>query len=506
MQWSSYQQSIFDAVQNTNDNIAINAVAGSGKTTVLVECAKRVPVTASVAFVAFNSHIVGELKSRLGKNCDCRTIHSLGNGALYKGKKLILSQYKMHKIIDELMHNAFWLPTGMYDAFLPIIRDVADKARVTLTDLNRQSSAEQMLSHYGIDAAISVLAYEHDQNPSFLKAKAIDTAQRAIGESLRMYQEEQIIDFTDMLYIPYELNLYTKKFDVVLVDECQDLNKAQLSLVLKAARQGGRVIFVGDRNQAIQGFAGADNNSFDNVVRASNAKEMPLSICYRCPKSHVEMARELVPQIESSPTAIDGTVKHIGMSDFYELPSFGDLIISRRNAPLIGTAFRLISRGVQARIRGRDIATGLVKLIKAADKVVVDGDSGKFSESFPAKLKVSIRHKIDLLDQSPDSEAPKELLQDQLDCILAFMSGRPDIQTNDQLCTEIQKLFADDGASVWLSSIHRAKGLESDRVFILDAENIRANCRLHWQREQELNLEYVALTRSKNELHLVYKN
>jgi len=301
------------------------------------------------------------------------------------------------------------------------------------------------------------------------------------------------------------LNLYTKKFDVVLVDECQDLNKAQLNLVLKAARQGGRVIFVWDRNQAIQGFAGADNNSFDNVVRASNAKEMPLSICYRCPKSHVEMARELVPQIESSPTAIDGTVKHIGMSDFYELPSFGDLILSRRNAPLIGTAFRLISRGVQARIRGRDIATGLVKLIKAADKVVID-NAGKFSESFPAKLKISIRHKIDLLDQSPDSEALKESLQDQLDCILAFMSGRPDIQTNEQLCTEIQKLFADDGASVWLSSIHRAKGLESDRVFILDAENIRANCRLHWQREQELNLEYVALTRSKNELHLVYKN
>jgi len=72
----------------------------------------------------------------------------------------------------------------------------------------------------------------------------------------------------------------------------------------------------------------------------------------------------------------------------------------------------------------------------------------------------------------------------------------------DNLKSTIDELFSDAQASIWLSSVHRAKGLEADRVFIIRPEQLppRWSKPGTWQYEQELNLKYVAMTRAKKEL------
>lgn len=501
MEWSKYQEAIFDVVEHTNHSIAINAVAGSGKTTVLIECANRLPKTANVAFLAFNKHIVDELKKRI-PNVDCMTIHSLGNRSLYRGKKMKpLQPYKMHKIANAFTGKFF--DKAGYEVcrdISTIVCDTADKARVTLSDIRQSSTANWLMSHYGIDYRIKSMCNQYDLDFNVVSHNIVGLAAKSIEESIRIYQEDSIMDFTDMIYLPHIMKSYPKKYDVVLVDECQDLSRAQLSLVLKASRDG-RVICVGDRNQAIQGFAGADNDSFDNIVRATNAQEMPLSICYRCPKSHIDLAKRIVPAIEPFEQSEMGTVQNIKLSEFYELPNDGDLIICRRNGPLMNAAFQLISRGIQARIRGKDIADGLTKIIKDANKINSSAKK-EFQLEMLDKLNVHIARKLELLNGGPEDEPVRDGIRDQHQCLSVYIKSRTDIQTVEHLCTEIESLFSDDSAAVWLSSIHKAKGLESNRIFILESENKQSSY-MGWQRQQESNLTYVALTRSKSELYFV---
>ncbi len=101
-----------------------------------------------------------------------------------------------------------------------------------------------------------------------------------------------------VLWLPHLWNLQPSKCDWVAVDEAQDVSPAQLDLILKMRGRGGRMIWVGDKNQAIFGFAGALSDSIDRIIEATHAIVLPLSICYRCPVSHIKLAQEVVPSIE----------------------------------------------------------------------------------------------------------------------------------------------------------------------------------------------------------------
>ena len=98
-----------------------------------------------------------------------------------------------------------------------------------------------------------------------------------MGEDLA--REEGSFDFTDMIWLPVRWQLHTRPwfraYPYLFVDECQDLNQAQLTLALMLAgqtkgytRKPGRILFVGDPFQAIMGFAGADCDSYSNIVEA----------------------------------------------------------------------------------------------------------------------------------------------------------------------------------------------------------------------------------------------
>src|SRR5438874_9810909 len=73
-------------------------------------------------------------------------------------------------------------------------------------------------------------------------------------------------------------------------------------------------------------------------------------------------------------------------------------------------------------------------------------------------------------------------------------------QTPADVFASMNDLYSGRAARVTLSTVHRAKGLEAERVIILRPDQLPLAVTRHWEKRQELNIEYVALTRSKREL------
>ena len=119
-----------------------------------------------------------------------------------------------------------------------------------------------------------------------------------------------------MIWFPFVYRLNVGKFDVVFVDEAQDLNQAQIAMVLSANKMDGRIIAVGDPAQSIYQFRGADSEAIPNFINKLGAKTLPLSVTYRCPKRVVSLAQEIVPDIMASPGAKDGTVRMSPLTNF----------------------------------------------------------------------------------------------------------------------------------------------------------------------------------------------
>jgi hypothetical protein len=256
--------------------------------------------------------------------------------------------------------------------------------------------------------------------------------------------------------------------------------------------------------QAIYGFAGADADSFQQFVAHLKAVEKPLSVTYRCPVAHVKLAQQYVPVIQAAPGAKEGTVTIAQEEALYDLVKNGDLILCRKTAPLIEACIKLIRSGIPARVRGRDVSATLVSLAKKISKRY----RTKTPEAFLDAVDTYREQEMIVISRQKDPEAKLLALSDRCDALIALQQGfnSPSVEA---LCASIEGLFADDGSNppVWLSTIHRAKGLEADRVLLLEYDHLPMTYKgiSPDQAEQERNLVYVALTRSKDELVLFYE-
>ena len=104
-QWSKRQEAIFDAYENTRNNIVVSAGPGCAKTTVLVECCRRTPPTKRVLFMAFNKSIADELKTKVPERIDVNTFHSKGLRVLYSNFKfqLKINENKCFQICKKIL-------------------------------------------------------------------------------------------------------------------------------------------------------------------------------------------------------------------------------------------------------------------------------------------------------------------------------------------------------------------------------------------------------------------
>lgn len=487
---SPFQQAIFDWIKTGTGDAVVEAVAGSGKTTTAVASMNLIPESESVLFLAFNKSIAEELAERAPKHADVRTLNSLGLRTWMKFAGSV--QVNGNKTRDIMDANISPFELRKYGQAVRRLVGVAKSQGLVPSTVRRARGLipdtvenwEGLIDHFDIDLG--------ENSTSEDEQHAIELARQVLTISCGQIHG---VDFDDQLYMPVIFGVAPNKYQWVFVDEAQDLSPIQHRLVEMARKTGGRIVAIGDSRQAIYGFRGADSNSMKNFQKRLNATTLPLSICYRCPQSHIKLAKTLVPQIEAAPTAPEGEIMHLGSQWSATIFRNDDLVICRNGAPLVRAAYSILAQKVPVRILGRDLGTGLVNLIKKLKPQNTD-------DLITRLVKWSTKEIERLRAKDPDGSTDR--IDDKVETIMTFIDMFPNAGPQG-ICQEIERLYSDNtGDILTLSTIHKAKGLEAHRVFILNPELMPSKgARLPWQKDQEANLQYVAYTRAKHTLAFI---
>jgi len=269
-------------------------------------------------------------------------------------------------------------------------------------------------------------------------------------------------------------------------------------LMLRSLDVGSRFLAVGDRNQAIYGFAGADAESFNRLVGLPDTISLPLSLSYRCGSKIIDTVTSIVPEIKAFKENGEGEVIYDGsINDIND----GDMVLCRNTYPLVKLCLTLIKGGVKASINGGEIGQALVSLITETRKERM----GEVFSVLYHKLELTCKRIMranEIGNEEAKQDAEYQSNKERINIIEAvYKKG----DTVSELCSKITSIFDDtDKSGVLLSTIHKAKGLESENVFIIHPEMIPSGfAKLDWELVQEDNLKYVAHTRAINKLAMV---
>jgi superfamily I DNA/RNA helicase len=477
---SSYQKAIFEAGRKGDKNIIVSATAGSGKTRTIQEFIKNyIPKNKSWIYLVFNKKNQLEAKEKLANmpGGEAKTLHSLGNRELRNVYgNFIMDNQKTYSILEDTVVNKMLWQT---------IAKVVQYVKNTLTDSEDEDSMIEMCDFYNIKL-------NGNEKTVF---KAVNYVIQ------RSKKDTQTIDYDDMIWLPVVLDIPMRKYDYVLVDEAQDLNETQVQMILKIRKPNGCTIVIGDRNQAIYGFRGAGINAMDYLGNMLDAVEFPLSISYRNPKSVVAFVNKTFPNIthECGPNAKQGKVEEIDYPTFMKKVQPKDMVLCRTNAPLVEPAFELIRNGKKVIIVGKSIGDQLENLINRVVKMCGATDLSTFligmkeyQQKQTEKLKIQKK------------EASILTLSDRVDTIFAIAD---ESKTITDLTSKVKFIFRDNIEGIVFSSVHRAKGLESENVYILRYDLMPHPYAVKQGNPQQLkeedNCKFVALTRSLNNLYIV---
>lgn len=465
--WSPFQKLIFKDIHDGTGNTIIVARAGSSKTSSLVEGTRYIPKGKSSLFCCFNKAIQLALRDKLPSYCFASTLHSLGLAACkQRFGQMEVNSHKCFEIVSKLVDNE-----KQFDLIINLVKTV-ELCKARLVDV--PSKIDELIAEYDIDLC-------ETEVEQFIKY---------VSQTLRLCKEDtKQVDFSDMVWFPFVYRINPGKYDMVFIDETQDLTRAQFELAMSAVKPGGRIIAVLDDRQVLYSFAGVDINILDVIRQRLNAKELTLPICYRCPKSVVKLAQRYVPDIQPYDGAIDGIIEHINYNELFAKVVPGCFVLSRINAPLISLCMKMLRAGIKANILGRDVGDGLQYLIKKSKKKTVP----KLLE-WLTKWEKDEKERV--LAKNP--KANIEWIEDKAECIYSLCEN---CSTIEEVKANIDKMFKDveDNQVVWLSSIHKRKGAEQQVVFIL-------NDTLRYGSIAEANVNYVAITRSQRELYFVHKD
>lgn len=474
--WSAQQLAIFDwgATLKPGKSLLVRARAGTGKSTSIEEMVNRAPER-RILVCAFNRDIAKAMQQRFpfGGRVDCKTLHGLG---------LRFVKYSWGKQVrveegDEKGKRAMNLARFAAPTALERTQKLIAKLHTKVRELEPVATLDDVR-----DIALRFdLAPDADSDDCTLD-QLVEWAHRAMHLAK---ERVDVIDFADMIFLPCVHNMPRPWYDMVVVDEAQDMTKPQLWLARKACKAQGRIVIVGDDRQAIYAFRGADSGSLDRLKEELGAEEMGLTATYRCGRKIVDLAKDLVPDFVSG-AAHDGEIVKRDEDTMLDEAREGDFILSRVNAPLVTICMQLLKRGVRARVKGRDIGKGIIALIRKLRAPTIADVPSLLAARTDKELAVAAT-----ISDEDTRAAREQFLRDQQGIVLALMQGAA---TVDELCRRCDELFSDDAekGAVMCSSVHKAKGLEAERVYLLEGTFRKGG--------EEDNLRYVAITRAKSTL------
>lgn len=484
---SHYQQAIFDWCRHGEGNLIVNAVAGSGKTTTMLRAVVE-HLGGSVLFLCFNKSIERELSPKVPKSAEARTTHSMCYELVRKYNSDIREPHpsKVRWILDERYptKGVRGKTKQKNRQIKRIARKLVSISKATLVDEHDEQAVREIMDHYGI--------YSEEGN-----REIEEIAIKALPSILQECRDQDdIVDYDDMIWFVHQFDLQpTRRFDWVIIDEAQDLNRLQIETIGRFLKPSGRFIAIGDPCQAIYGFRGADSQAMERIRTKFECKELPLSVCYRCPRSHLELAQEIVPHVEPREDAPEGDVAYLDWEEGLAHMKTDDLVLCRLNAPLVRVCYSLIRLGVKCTIKGRDIGEGLINLI---DQVAPGARTcGELLPQISQYQHVQAKR---LRDRNKGRQA--ESVEDRCRTIIYLTEG---IDTVTSLKARIKEIFTDKVKGVVCSTVHKAKGLEAENVHIVAPDRLPLwhPTQKEWEVEQEWNIKYVALTRAKRSLTFV---
>ena len=289
-----------EAVLATQGPCLVIAGAGSGKTKVLTHkiaylMAEENVLPWNILAITFTNKAANEMKQRV-ENLVGDATKDIWMGTFHSICVRIL-----RKFIDRI---------GFDNSFL--IFDTSDQKTVIKECLKSLNIDDKLFSDKGVLAEISNAKNEMLEPKAYGVKYAGDYRKSKIAEIYELYQrrlkENNAIDFDDIINNtikiltenPDILEYYTEKFKYVLVDEYQDTNKAQFTLVTILASKYGNITVVGDNDQGIYSFRGADISNILNFEKDfPGTNIIKLEQNYRCTGNILKAANSVIKHNEA---------------------------------------------------------------------------------------------------------------------------------------------------------------------------------------------------------------
>lgn len=492
---TSEQEAAISAASSLS-SLMLSAYAGTAKTTTLQLMAPQIKIPALA--LAFNKKIATELQTKLPGNFSAKTLNGLGHGAWIRANpqvtKWTLDDRKIGKLTSQIAEaSGIKLLNHQWD----VVRGLVNQAMIA--GLVPASSGPEGLVPDTLEAWTNLVT-ELDLSEA---ESIIELAREILIESIKQARQG-IICFNDQIYCPTLFGGQWPKFPAIFIDESQDLSPLNHRMLTLVSRPGTKFVSVGDRRQAIYAWRGADANSMDTMRSLSPQwQDLPLTLTFRCPKIIVARQQDHAPGYRAAESNPEGQFYQLlewGPKDITRLLSQSEgkplAILCRNMAPLMGLAFKLLRAGIGCQVAGRDLARGLkglvTKLAPAEAPIT----------KLMANLETWENHETSLA-LANHQEHKIESIEDRAEAIRAVAESTSVTQVRD-LLQLLDQLFSRDSGRVWLSTIHRAKGLEWPVVVHLDPWRIPSK----WARrsqdpvqlDQEANLRYVAETRTRKVL------
>ena len=339
-----------------------------------------------------------------------------------------------------------------------------------------------------------------------------------VDRGLRAYKKAQdLYDFTDMLELFIQRKL-SPSFDIVFIDEVQDLSPLQWEMVHQIAKNSKQVVIAGDDDQAIYRWAGADVEYF---IRMSGSIEV-LGQSYRIPASHHAMSQRLIQ-----------TVHHRRRKDFLPRPEQGDIVWHRHSEEvnlnqddwLLLARTRRIAKQLEEEVRQRGMLYSF-NLSRSMDQKSFEAinvwETLRRGEGVPAKdvrsvYRYMLLHKQVERGHKTLPEVPEDrvlTLQDLvadhgLRTTAPWDEALGAIPDNEVVYFKACMRRGEDLSKpprIRISTIHSAKGAEATNVLLATDYPTRStnSVRDVHSEDDEKRVFYVGLTRAKKELHLIH--
>jgi len=284
-----------EAVLATEGPLLILAGAGSGKTRVLTQriaymIEENGVFPQNILAITFTNKAANEMKERIGRLIGDK-IDSIWAGTFHSICVRIL-----RRDIEKIGYSSNF-----------VIFDASDQ-KTLIKDCIKEKNYNEKL--YEPKAMLNFIGSQKDvlmEPDTYINENYSDFRERQKGELYSLYQKKlkdnNALDFDDLINKTIEvfeknpeiLEFYQKKFRYILVDEYQDTNRAQYQLVRLLARKYKNICVVGDDDQSIYGWRGADiKNILDFEKDYPNAKVIKLEQNYRSTKTILDAANEVI--------------------------------------------------------------------------------------------------------------------------------------------------------------------------------------------------------------------